>query len=701
MTKNVALEKQYKDHIVDNPITDLREKMLPPEARAVHLQPVRNLEITIQVLEEQTEKVIETITGKATDGSIKLDSSSLTRRTGSITLSVDPDLFPEPDSLIWFGNIIRVYAGLKDLTQNGKTLNFLLGTFWIDEGSYSIDETKSTITVELSDKMTKYDEEQLNYPLEIPENVPITDAMRLVMENVGETRFKSMTLIDKSLVVPYKLEYGIGTEVQDVIKDIRDMYMDWVCGYDVMGNFEFKKIAVQQADEVAEPKWRFDSSDNDRADLTMEFSEGYNLKNIRNHIVVYGGANSRTGESPVGEVRITDASSPFNIDAIGSRKMIVVEDNLVTNEQCISKARFDIWKKSNFQETASITALPVYILDADDIIEVTHPHTKKVSRYRVDSFDLGLGVDATMSISAHKLYYIGLEYGERMIPIVENFIKGINNWGWLSLAEERIKDVYNIMGSGQNQLSIRFTEGDLGGTQASVTSYATTKTQTMMIDIKDFEGLDPLSEDGDNGRTKGDYADRVLGHEMFHAVTNDYIGHEKVIDMPNWFKEGFAELLHGAKERFTSVNENLSDSEKRQSLTTLARSLLRGSWSSSSADYVASYLIAIAIYRVTTQAQWDNLFINLRSQENLAINFLTKLLPIAETSDGVIDILMAEIETMDDVWGMLFDETDTDTGSIAGYHFMNLYNTRLTAESVFNNSGATTDSLGFSLQIHK
>ena len=456
---NPVLQKTYKDHTVQNAIMSIKEKDLPLAARAIHLQPIRNLEITIQVLDEETKKVIETITGKANGGSIKMDSSSLIRRTGSLTLSVDPDLFPSPSSLMWFGNIIKIYAGLKDLTESDMTYNILLGTFWIDEGSYSIDTSNSEITISLSDKMTKYDETQLEYEMKISPGTPIADAMRLVMVSLGETDFGDMMQPDANMIVPYTLEYGVGEQATTVITALRDMYMDFYCGYDIEGKFEFKQLTVQKADEVSEPKWRFDTNSNERADLTLSFSESYNLKAIKNRLVVYGGTSDKTGITPMGEVRITDVKSPFNVDAIGTRTKIVTEDKYVTDEQCISKARYDIWKTSNFQEVANISSVPIYILDANDIIEITHPETKEISRYAIDSFDLGLGIESDMSIVAHKLYYIGLEYGAELIPMVENFIRGINNWGWISLAEERIKDVYNIIGAGTNQLTVRFTDG--------------------------------------------------------------------------------------------------------------------------------------------------------------------------------------------------------------------------------------------------
>ena len=699
MVSSPILQKQYKDHTVENAVTDL--KNLPLNATSVHLQPIRNMAVTVQVLDESDGRVIETITGKASGGSVKMNSSSLIRRTGSLTLSVDPDLFPKSDSLMWFGNIVRVYVGIKDMSQSNSTVNFLLGTFWIDEGSYSIDSSKSEISIMLSDKMTKYDETQLEYAMKIPVDTPISDAMRLVMENIGETDFGDMIQPELGMVVPYTLEYGVGDEVTTIITALRDMYMDCYCGYDVMGRFEFKQMKVQRADEVSEPKWRFDSTANDRADLTVSFKESYNLKAVKNHIIVYGGTSEKTGLTPSGEVRITDAKSPFNVDAIGDKKKVVIESKYVNGDQCMAKARYEIWKSSNFQEVANITCVPIYMLDSNDIIEITHPETKEVARYMVDSFDLNLDVSSEMSISAHKLYYIGLEYGAEMIPIVQNFIKGINNWGWISLAEERIKDCYNMIGSGKNQLTVRFVDGELGGEQASVTSYATSKTQTMQIDIRDFEGLIDTSESGDNGRSAGDYADRVIGHEMFHAVMNDYLGHDKAIEIPVWFKESWAEFLHGGRNRLKSVHQNISQQEKRTMITNTANAILGGTWVSTSEAYVSAYVIAIAIYRLCTYDRWINLFINLRNQSNLSINFLLKLLPIAETNDMVKDIIMQEINSMEDVWTMLFDDTDVDTGSVGGYHFMNIYNTRLNDENVFNNANATVDSIGFKLKIEK
>lgn len=697
----VLLTKGFKDHTVANAVEDISNQGLPANARSVHLQPIRNLDVTIQVLDEKDGSVIETITGKASGGDIRVDSNSLIRRSGSLKLAVDPDLFPQKGSLIWFNHFAKVYVGIRDMAENGKPMNFLMGTFWFDKAGVSFSADSSEITVELSDKMSQYTETQIETPLKISPGTPVDEAIRLLMENLGETKFGKMDKAEEGEVVPYTLEYTVGTNLVDAIVAIRDMYMDYVCGYNIRGEFEFKKLKVQKESEVEDPKWKFDSTDNERGDLAIAYSEDYNLNEIKNRIVVYGGTSEKTGLTPVSEVRITDPKSPFNVYAIGQRTKVITEDKYVTNEQCISMGRFEIWKTSTFQEVVNLTTVPLYLLDAFDIIEVTHPFTKVVSRYMVDSFSIGLDIGAQMTITAHKLYYVSLEYGEEKLPLVRDIINGINNWGWLSLGEERVRDAYNITGDGKATLIVRFQDNGLGGEQASVTSYPTTKNQTLMIDLADFENLDNTNENGDAGRSSADYLDRVLGHEMFHAVLNDYLGHDMAIQLPVWFNEGFAEFLHGGKERLLSAYPEKNAAATRLALTSLAESQLNGTWTGTSEDYVAAYLLAIAIYRKCSADQWTNLLIRLKNQTNPSINFLIKLLPIADTNDGVKNLLIQEIESMNNIWTVLFNEKDPDTGSVGGVHFMNLFGTSLTAESVFNNSSATTDTLGFQLKIEK
>lgn len=694
----VLLTKRYKDHTIPNAVDSLRYEDLPFNAYSVHSQPIRNLDVTIQVLDEATDTVLETVSGRCESGNIRVESSSLIRRTGSLEVQFDEDFFPSASSMVWFGKIFRIYVGIKDLSMIDHTVNFLLGTFYVEKAGVSVDASTSSITIGLEDKMGRFENDELENMIKIAPGTPISETMRKVMEDLGETKFGYIQESLPSETVPYTMEFGVGEEKIEIISKLRDMYMDYTCGYNTKGEFEFHKISIQKETEFEHPKWSFSNDSIDGKDLTIDFKEDYVLKDIRNRILVVGEMSDKTGITANGEVRITDAKNPFNIDAIGTRTKVITESKYVTDDQCYSRAKFEIWKVSNFQEKCEISAIPIYLLDANDIIEVPNPITGVKSRYLIDSFSIDLKVDGKMSISSHKLYYTGVEYGEAFKPLVNAFMVGINNYGWLSLAEERIKDVFNISGSGNATITVRFVDMELGGEQASITSYGTTKNQTLQIDLADFSKLDFESESGANGRSEADYADRVLGHEMFHAVTNDYLGHDMMIDVPIWFKEGFAEFLHGGKDRYKLAYPKVEKSKKKSQLIELAEKQLNGLFDGSSEDYVAAYLIAIAIYNLCDSKMWSGIITNLRGVKNPGINFLYKLLPIADDNDKVKALVMNEIKTMDKVWNLLDDESDKDTMSVGGVHFMNLYGVPLTAETVFNNSNATTDSIGFKIK---
>lgn len=704
MAENLSLEKIYKDHTVPNPVDDLRLEALPDNAFSVHSQPIRLLTVTIQVLDTETETVLETITGKAESGTIRVDGNSLVRRSASIRMMVDPDLFPQQGSLMWFDRTIKVYVGLDDTSKHDYTVNFLVGTFWVGDGLYNINSEESRLSFELEDKMMQYEDAELENALVINVGTPIHVAMRMMMEHVGETKFGEMVESRDGEVVPYTLEYKVGDKVMDVVKSLRDMYMDYICGYDVQGRFEFRRIESQREQDLPESKWRFDAEDSTLRTL-LSFQESYNLKNIKNRVIVYGGTSDITGLTPMGETRITDVKSPFNIYAIGKRTKIITEPKYVTDEQCIAKAKYEVWKSSNFQEISTISTIPIYFLDAHDVIDVVHPFTKQENKYMIDSLDFSLGTESTMNIQAHKVYYVTLEYGEESVPLVDAIIRGISNYGWISLGEERVSQIYNIVGAGTATLSIVFEDVAIGGEQASITSYPSTKNQTMRFDLADLKDLDFNSPHGGyiegSNRSKADNLNRVIAHEMFHAVMNDYLGHDKAILIPEWFKEGAAETISGIKLRYNSVHQGMSNESKKQALIARAEQLLDNNFTGVSEDYVASYLIMAAIYELSSKSTWDNLIIRMRNQSNIGINFLQKLLPIADTNEEVKALVMNKLNTMSRVWNFLNNPNDLDTGSFAGIHFMNLYGVPLTDSNIFVPSSATVDSIGFKLEFIK
>lgn len=149
--------------------------------------------------------------------------------------------------------------------------------------------------------------------------------------------------------------------------------------------------------------------------------------------------------------------------------------------------------------------------------------------------------------------------------------------GWLEQSENRIRDFYGIQGDGADlEIDLTFTDG-VGGFAAQVSYPASdgqgrALNQKLGIDMADF-----TPPNLPNGGTAPFYNDRIIAHEMVHAVMGRAMGFQP---MPTWFKEGAAEFIHGADERVRGDG----------AANVIAnRAAVFGGWGSTSLDYSTAY----------------------------------------------------------------------------------------------------------------
>lgn len=129
-------------------------------------------------------------------------------------------------------------------------------------------------------------------------------------------------------------------------------------------------------------------------------------------------------------------------------------------------------------------------------------------------------------------------------PNIRAVVDGLR-LGWLEEAETLIGDSFGIYGDGASlTVNVTFTDGT-GGVAASVSGVGApggkVTNQFLNIDMADFSP--PNLPNGGNAPF---YNDRIIAHEMVHAVMGRSMNFTA---LPNWFKEGAAEFIHGADER--------------------------------------------------------------------------------------------------------------------------------------------------------
>jgi len=117
--------------------------------------------------------------------------------------------------------------------------------------------------------------------------------------------------------------------------------------------------------------------------------------------------------------------------------------------------------------------------------------------------------------------------------------------GWLSAAEDMVQQYYGLQGDGSTlKINLDTTDGK-SGVLASVTGASGLGNDvTLNIDMADFSDIS--TPDGGTGPM---YDDRVIAHEMVHAI----MLHSTGMNLPQWFIEGTAELIHGADERLAGA----------------------------------------------------------------------------------------------------------------------------------------------------
>jgi flagellin len=163
--------------------------------------------------------------------------------------------------------------------------------------------------------------------------------------------------------------------------------------------------------------------------------------------------------------------------------------------------------------------------------------------------------------------------------------------GWLEQAENMISQYYGLVGDGAT-LSIdltSFSDG-AGGTLARVGSTpggpgGRGTNVTLQIDMADF--APPNLPDGGTAPL---YADRVITHEMVHAVMARTTNFTSLGTTSTWFLEGTAEFIHGADERAAADIAAAAGATFDAKVQTILNNDLGGAWGGTSADYTAGYI---------------------------------------------------------------------------------------------------------------
>lgn len=287
--------------------------------------------------------------------------------------------------------------------------------------------------------------------------------------------------------------------------------------------------------------------------------------------------------------------------------------------------------------------------------------------------------------------------GEKIFTQIESSAVGDSNQlavihglktGWLEQAEDMIQQYFGIVGDGTN-MSIEittFTDG-AGGTAARVVgsipgSFTGKATDVkLQIDMADF-----VPPNLPNGGSAPFYNDRIIAHEMVHAVMYRSMNIGSFFDPAEdrtWFLEGVAEFIHGADERLAASGLGNTTS----SATTFGSGA--GSWGGTSDDYSAAYLAVRYLHdqiKLSGGTGIKDILTYLNSNQNANLDDAIA----AQTSYIDADDFLTDFNSNIATYYASLNLANSDTGAIGGLDADG--GTIKTAESVNSDLGAMSDN---------
>ena len=238
--------------------------------------------------------------------------------------------------------------------------------------------------------------------------------------------------------------------------------------------------------------------------------------------------------------------------------------------------------------------------------------------------------------------------------------------GWLENSERLISDLYGLTADGA-AISIELTSfsDGAGGVAARVGSSVGASgfgtNVTLQIDMADF-----TPPNLPNGGSAPYYNDRIIAHEMVHAVMARSTNYGSLANNAanKWFLEGAAEFIHGADERVASdIANNGTGAAGRNAIA----AALSDGFQVTSLDYSAGYAATRYLHEQIQAAGGEGIkdmmvYLNQNPSATLDDAF-------ANASSGAYAdnaTFLTAFATSGAAFIATFDLTNTDTGAIGG-----------------------------------
>lgn len=351
----------------------------------------------------QDETVLKDISGYMlnTSGVLNISNTNGVRRNMSIDINnIDKSFLPDPD-LLPIRQKFRLWTGLE---IEGEDYLIKQGVFVLRNPRYLMSGSQNTFSLSGIDKFGLADGTlggETDGIYNIPVGTSIPEAIRSIL--VPSDSWKNEIFYDgivpyidpifDSELTPYTLEISAGTPVSELLIKLAEMV-----SANIYYNVDGQLVVEKDVPDSNKPAvFDFEAGDIN----WIETSKVYQYEDVYNAVLVKG-VNVNGVNISYEEVN-NNLYSDTAIQYMGKRTKTITDSNITTVPRLQDRARYDLKRLSKIQNSQSFTSVPVYHINADEIVNITDSkQNTNRERNLVNSLSIPLTTGGTMSGSVSK-----------------------------------------------------------------------------------------------------------------------------------------------------------------------------------------------------------------------------------------------------------------------------------------------------------
>lgn len=404
----------------------------------------------VQIL-DQNENLMQELVKHVVDGSIKVDktasdagktkSNNGVRRSFTLTLDNSDNALQIGWPVgIWLNNRVKLFTGFQ--YPDGTQEFVPQGVFILRQPKATSKPDESTITLQGDDKAALLNGSPggtLADTWTITQGADVAGAIKTLCQTVGVTQFN---FTPSSFSVPYTMTAQVGQTVWSLIAQLA-WSVSWELFFDRNGYLVFRPQpdystigpSVSFSTENPDDK-EFDTavvypidgyafvsstqivpSDGSTPEyIAVRLAPGVSSPNPymgtermiddndsnskpANHIVVIGGSSQTA--TVQAEAIDSSPNSATSTVTLGQHRVRVVQDPIITTQsQAQYRANYELLNSVIAAEKQTLSFLPNYLLDEEDVITLNDPNVNTNKNYVAIKLDIPLKWDGTMSVEA-------------------------------------------------------------------------------------------------------------------------------------------------------------------------------------------------------------------------------------------------------------------------------------------------------------